>query len=127
VNYVFDDAVNAHASYRGQPVDRKTFVSRSQLRFISLFKLYSEKEDSQAEPLRQELLNLLNPRAENIALVVAQGALALLIKCNAQYVLNTAKEAPEEWMRVVSAEDGDMFIGAQLEGSNSVMKAYSWF
>jgi hypothetical protein len=26
-----------------------------------------------------------------------------------------AKEAPEEWMRVVSAEDGDMFIGAQLE------------
>jgi hypothetical protein len=127
VVFLFDDAVKAHASFRGRPVDRKTFVTRSQQRFISLFKLYSEERDRQVEPIRQELRNLLNPRAENIALVIAQVALALLIKYNAQCVLNTAKEAPEEWMRVVSAEDGYMFIGAQPGGSNNVTEAYLWY
>jgi hypothetical protein len=87
-----------------------TYVTGSHDRFESLFKLYSERRDHQ--PLQQELQKLLNPRAEDIALVIVQGALALMVKANAQAVLNLAKEAPEEWMRVLSAEDGDMFIGA---------------
>lgn len=108
--WLFKVTINAHESFRGRPVDSTTFVTRSFDRFESLLKLYSEGHDRQ--PIRQELHNLLNPRAENIALVIAQGAIALLVKCNADFVLNRAKEAPEEWMRVVSAEDGDMFIGA---------------
>jgi hypothetical protein len=110
---IFKDAFNAHEGLRGRPVDRETFVRRSYDRFESLFKLYSEGRDRQ--PIRQDLLDILGRRAENIALVVVQAARAVLVKCNAEAVLSTAKEAPEEWMRVVSAEDGDMFIGAQLE------------
>jgi hypothetical protein len=55
---------------------------------------------------------LANPRKDNIALVAAQLGLALLVKCNSQAILNLAKESPEEWMRFVTAEDGDMFLGA---------------
>jgi hypothetical protein len=106
-------AANAHEIFRSRPVNFTTFLVRSCERFKSLFELYSVGRDRQ--PLRQELQNLVNPREENIALVVVQGALALAVKCNAGFVLNTTKEAPEEWMRVVSAEDGDMFIGAQPE------------
>ena len=108
--YLFRDTVKAHENFRGRPVDSLTFVTRSHDRFDSLLKLYSEGRDRQ--PKRQEPHNLLNPRAENIALVIAQGAIALLVKCNADFVLHTVKEAPEEWMRVESAEDGDIFIGA---------------
>ena len=106
------DTVDAHESFRGRKVDAKTFIIRSHERFESLFKLYSERRDRQ--PLREELQKLLNPRAENIGLVIVQAALALTAKANAQAVLNLAKEAPEEWMRVLFAEDGDMFIGAQF-------------
>ena len=109
---LFKDAADAHESFRSRPVDLMTFLTRTDERFQSLFKLYSDRRDHQ--PIRQELQKLLNPRPENIALVIAQGALALMVKSNAQAVLNLAKEAPEEWMRVLSAEDGDMFIGAQL-------------
>ena len=104
------DAISTHESFRGRQVDPLTFFTRSDERYRNLFKLYSERRDCQ--PLRQELQKLLNPRAENIALVIAQSALALTVKTNAQFVLNLAKESPEEWMRVLSAEDGDMFIGA---------------
>ena len=109
---LFKDAADAHESFRSRPVDLMTFLTRTDERFQSLFKLYSDRRDNQ--PIRQELQILLNPRPQNIALVIAQGALALMVKSNAQAVLNLAKEAPEEWMRVLSAEDGDMFIGAQL-------------
>jgi hypothetical protein len=109
---LFKDTFDAHESFRGRQVDKLTYVTRSHDRFEDLFKLYSERRDRQ--PLQQELQKLLNPRAENIALVIVQGALALMVKANAQAVLNLAKEAPEEWMRVLSGEDGDMFIGAQM-------------
>jgi hypothetical protein len=66
--------------------------------------------------LRQQLLALLaNPRNQNIALVAAQLGLALLVTCNSQAILNLVKDSPEEWMRVVTAEDGDMFLGASLD------------
>ena len=109
---LFKDTVDAHESFLGRPNDKLTYVTRSQDHFENLFKLYSERRDRQL--LQQELQNLLNPTAENIALVLVQGALALMVKANAQAVLNFAKEAPEEWMRVLSGEDGDMFIGAQM-------------
>ena len=76
-----------------------------------MFKRYSSGRDH--EPIRQEIENILNPRAENIALVIAQSAWAFLVKLNADAVLSLAREAPEEWMRIVDAEDGDMFIGAR--------------
>jgi hypothetical protein len=97
--------------FRGQRISIETLISRSQDRFRGLFRLFFQGRDRR--PVQQELLNLLNPRAENITLVIALGALALMVRWNAGMVLNTAKEAPEEWMRVVSAEDGDMFIGAR--------------
>jgi hexokinase len=106
------DAVDAHENFRGRNVDKVIFLTRSHDRFESLFKLYSERRDRQL--LRQELQELLKPRAENIALVIVQAALALVVKANSQAVLNLAKEAPEEWMRVLFAEDGDMFIGAPI-------------
>ena len=75
-----------------------------------MFKQYSLGRDR--EPIQQEIQNLLNPRAENIGLVVAQSAFAFLVISNARAVLGLAKEAPEEWIRIVVADDGDMFIGA---------------
>jgi hypothetical protein len=96
--YLFRDTVKAHENFRGRPVDNLTFVTpaltRSHDRFGSLLKLYSEGRDRQ--PIRQELHNLLNPCAENIALVIAQGAIALLVKSKADFVLNRVKEAREE-------------------------------
>jgi hypothetical protein len=100
-------AVAAHQFFRGSAVDQMTFVRRSYERFWELY-----HKGGQSQHLRQELQKLLFPRQENIALVVAQGALALLVRCNAQAILNMAKEVPEEWMRIVLAADGDMFIGA---------------
>jgi hypothetical protein len=85
-------------------------VSRTYEHFQELFDLY--RNGHQAQPLRDELQKLLRPGTENIALVAAQGGLALIVKCNAQAVLNLAKESPEQWIRIVCAEDGDMFIGA---------------
>jgi hypothetical protein len=108
---LFAEAAVAHEIFRGRPVDRPTFGTRSHDRFEIMFKQYSLGRDR--EPIRQEIENLLNPRTENIALVIAQSAFAFIAMCNADAVLSLAKEAPEEWMRVVDAEDGDMFIGAR--------------
>lgn len=108
---LFNDAPDVHEIFRGRPVDRHTFTTRSFDRFETLFKQYSLGRDR--EPIQQEIQNLLNPRAENIALVIAQSAFAILVISNARAVLSLAKEAPEEWMRIVDAEDGDMFIGAR--------------
>ena len=104
-------AVDAHQVFRGQTVDAETFISRTHKRVEESFDLY--RNGHQAQPLQDQLQKLLRPGIENIALVAAQGGLAWLVKCNAQAVLNLAKEAPEQWIRVVCAEDGDMFIGAE--------------
>ena len=104
-------AVEAHQVFRGRTVDEEIFISRTYERLQESFDLY--RNGHQPQPLRDQLQKLLRPGTENIALVAAQGGLALIVKCNAQAVLNLAKEAPEQWIRVVCAEDGDMFIGAE--------------
>ena len=88
-----------------------SYLLRSEQHFKELFNLYRTGHAA-AEPLRQELQNIISPQTENIALVVAQGGLALIAKANAIAVLHMAKEVPEEWIHFVCAEDGDMFIGA---------------
>ncbi|KAH9993089.1 hypothetical protein BJV77DRAFT_1000150 [Russula vinacea] len=95
---LFKDAADAHESFRSRPVDLMTFLTQP-------VQTVFDRRDHQ--PIRQELQKLLNPRPENIALVIAQGALALMVKSNAQAVLNLAKEAPEEWMRVL-LQDGNI-------------------
>jgi hypothetical protein len=40
-----------------------------------------------------------------------QGYFALLVQWNASRILLKAREAPEEWIRFVGAEDDELFIG----------------
>jgi len=108
--FVIKDAARAHAVFRGAEIDINTFILRSHDRFQELFN--SHQPGIGSGFLRQQLLALLSdPRRENIALVAAQLGLALLVRCNSQAILNLVKDSPDEWMRVVTAEDGDMFLG----------------
>ena len=61
--------------------------------------------------IQKELLSLLDTSKNNVALVVLQGYFAVLLQWNASRVLVNAREAPEEWIQFVSADDDELFIG----------------
>jgi hypothetical protein len=88
--------VDADQQFLGRLVDRQSYLLRSDAFFRELFHLYRVRRAS--EPLRRELQNLISPQTENIALVIAQGGLALIAEANATAILKVAKEVPEEWI-----------------------------
>jgi hypothetical protein len=102
--------VDADQESLGRPVDGQSYLLRSVAFFRELFHLYRVRRAS--DPLQRELQNLISPQTENIALVIAQGGIALIAEANAAAILDMAKEVPEEWIHFVCAEDGDMFLGA---------------
>ena len=62
--------------------------------------------------IRAELKKLLQPnKANNVALVVFQGFLGTFALWNAQRVLMRAREAPEEWIRFLAADEDEIYIG----------------
>lgn len=110
VRHTLFTAADAHELFRGREVNGMTFLVRSEERFYNLLSSY--RRGCEPDFIRNKLQALLEPRKENISLVVAQGALAFMASVNSQIVLSRAVEAPEEWIRIVTGEDGDMFIGA---------------
>jgi hypothetical protein len=61
--------------------------------------------------IQQKLLSVLHTNKNNVALVAIQGFFALLSQWNVSRVLLKAREAPEEWIRFVGAEDDELFMG----------------
>lgn len=61
--------------------------------------------------IQKELFALLHTNKNNIALVALQGYFALVVKWNASRILPRAREAPEEWIQFVGAEDDELFMG----------------
>jgi hypothetical protein len=109
VDLVFDDSCSAHQVFRGPKVTWEAFCERAAERFYELFDSYRQTPDPFL--LRNQLQAVLDRNANNIALVVAQGALAFLARYNALRILERVVEAPEEWFRIVAADDADMFVG----------------
>ena len=61
--------------------------------------------------LRNELQELLSSDPNNVALVVYQGFFATISRLNSAKVLPRAREAPEEWIRFITADDDYIYVG----------------
>lgn len=106
----------AHEHYRGQPVNAVKLLSTSQERFLHILHEFQSTAASSAfvhsHPIRDELRKLLQPnKANNVALLVYQGYLGSIAMWNCARILSRAREAPEEWIRFISADDDELFIG----------------
>jgi hypothetical protein len=61
--------------------------------------------------LGDDLESLLASNPADVALVVCQGTLALQHRWNAIQILRAAREAPQEWLDFVFAEDSLILMG----------------
>ncbi|KAF8967548.1 hypothetical protein BDZ97DRAFT_1803931 [Flammula alnicola] len=109
------DLKEAHQHFRGRPVDHGRFITTSRDRFIRILGEFQEVNRVPGRlsdaPVRRELQTLLQSNVNNVALVVLQGFFALFAQWNASRVLSRAREAPDEWIRFVGADDDEMYIG----------------
>lgn len=107
----------AHQHYRSQKVEAKKLLATSQDRFLLILHQYHSSAASPAfsgshPSIRNELKNLLQPnKANNVTLLVYQGFLGTTALWNSVRVLSRAREAPEEWIGFVNADEDDVFIG----------------
>ncbi|KAF8149157.1 hypothetical protein B0H34DRAFT_197165 [Crassisporium funariophilum] len=109
------DLTEAHQLYRSPRAESSKLFSTSQDRFMRLLREYTMVDNASgrhSDPsLRTELQGLLLSNRNNVALVVFQGFLAIVSLWNSSRVLMRAREAPEEWIRFVVADDDDVFLG----------------
>ena len=107
----------AHQHYRSNKVEISKLYSTSQDRFLLMLRDFQPSSASNAfvhshPAIRTELKKLLQPnKANNVALVVFQGFLGTFALWNAQRVLMRAREAPEEWIRFLAADEDEIYIG----------------
>jgi hypothetical protein len=117
VGVVMSDMLEAHKHFRSPRVDLTKLVKTSHDRFLQILDGFQLMDNPNGGgrlsnvQIHQELQKLLHTNKNNVALVAFQGFLAFLSLWNASRVLFQAREAPEEWMRFVGAEDDDLFIG----------------
>ena len=83
---------------------------------MQLFRQYSVAGNTSntgwsGDTLREELRALLVTNRNNVALVIYQGFFATIARLNSAKVLPRAREAPEEWIRFVVADDAYIYIG----------------
>jgi hypothetical protein len=109
-NLHFTNVVEAHQLLRSPAVTKSQLMRTSGERFRGLFKSYLENHD--ISPIRVQLQALLNPRPQNVALVVTQGVYAFFARWNAERILARIRKAPEEWIEFVVAEDDYVLIGS---------------
>ena len=92
-------------------------IETSHSRFLRILDDFQPMDGSSAagrlsnSQIQRELQSMLQSNKNNVALVVFQGFLALLSQWNSSRVLSRAREAPDEWVRFVGADDDDLFIG----------------
>lgn len=111
------DITTAHQHYRSNKVEIGKLYSTSQDRFLLMLREFQPSTASNAfvhshPTIRSDLKKLLQPnKANNVALVVFQGFLGTFALWNAQRVLMRAREAPEEWIRFLAADEDEIYIG----------------
>jgi hypothetical protein len=114
---VMRNMLAAHKHFRSPRVDLTKLIKTSQERFLQIldgFQLMDNPNGARRVSnvqIQQELQKLLHTSKNNVALVAFQGIIAFLSLWNASRVLLQAREAPEEWIRFVGAEDDELFIG----------------
>ena len=104
------DLIAAHKHYRSPNAEHDKLFSTSKDRFMQLFRQHSVKSNI-SNILRKELKALLISNRNNVALVVYQGFFAILARWNYARVLPKVREAPEEWIRFIAADDDYIYIG----------------
>jgi len=111
---------DAHKYFRKSPrVELGKLINTSHKRFLKIFDRFptldglnsAGKLTSNDVYIPKELFALQHTNKNNIALVGLQGYFALVVKWNASRILPRAREAPEEWIQFVGAEDDELFMG----------------
>ncbi|PPQ96157.1 hypothetical protein CVT26_004792 [Gymnopilus dilepis] len=111
------DTLEAHKHFRSPRVELTKLIETSHSRFLRILDDFQPMDGSSAagrlsnSQIQRELQSMLQSNKNNVALVVFQGFLALLSQWNSSRVLSRAREAPDEWVRFVGADDDDLFIG----------------
>ncbi|KAF8799183.1 hypothetical protein BYT27DRAFT_6873048 [Phlegmacium glaucopus] len=105
------DLTEAHQHFRSPAADSRKLFQTSQDRFMRLLRKYRKAENAGGSLtdtlLRDGLLGLLHSNRNNVSLVVFQGLLATVARWNCCRVLSRAREAPEEWIKFIVADDDD--------------------
>ena len=111
----------AHKYFRSPRVEMAKLFLTSHKYFLKILDGFPTVDDLNSagrlseEHIQRELLALLRKSTGkdnlNVALVAFQGYLAMLLKWNASRILTNAREAPEEWIRFVGADDDELFMG----------------
>jgi len=108
--------LEAHKYLRSPKVEMTKLIDTSLVRFLQIldgFPSVGELNGAKhgKKHIQEELLAVLQTKKNNVALVAMQGIYAVLSQWNASRVLFKAREAPEEWIRFVGADDDELFIG----------------
>ena len=119
VTWMVRDMFEAHMYFRSNPrVELARLIKTSHQRFLQILNGFPTLDDLNGagrrlgkEHIQKELLDLLHKNKNNVALVAIQGLLAVLSQWNADQALLRGREAPEEWIRFVGADDDELFIG----------------
>jgi len=108
--------VVGHQHFRSPKAEGGKLFTTSRDRFMQLFRQYSvacntSNTGRSVDTLREELRKLLISNTNNVALVVYQGFFAQLARWNSGRVLLRAREAPQEWIRFIAADEDYIYIG----------------
>lgn len=109
---LISDVGEAHKHFRSPRVEVERLLTTSQDRFLHLLNESKPVDNVRSDiPIQRELQNLLQSNKNNVALVVLQGLLGMISLWNSSRILSRAREAPDEWIRFVGADDDEVFIG----------------
>ena len=114
---ILADMLEAHKYFRSPRVEITKLVKTSHDRFLQILDSFQPVDSSNGAgklgngQIQRELQTLLHTNKNNVTLVALQGFLALLSQWNTSRVLLRAREAPDEWIRFVGADDDELFIG----------------
>ena len=113
VNNLFE----AHKYFRSPKVEWRKLIDTSHQRFLKILDGFPTLDDLNSagglrkDHIQKELLTMVETNENNVALVAFQGYFAVLLQWNASRILLRAREAPEEWIRFVGADDDELFLG----------------
>ena len=114
---ILSDILEVHKYFRSPRVELTKLINTSHERFLEILDGFPTRDDLNDAGriskghIQQKILAVLHSNKNNVALVAFQGFFAVLSQWNASRVLMRAREAPEEWIRFVGAEDDELFIG----------------
>ena len=111
IHYNIHYLTEVHQHFRSPRVDLNKLFTASGDRFRRLFRQSLLVTTNASDSLREELRTLLISNRNNVALVVYQGFFAALALYNSSKILLRAREAPQEWIRFIAADDDYIYIG----------------